>query len=77
MQRVIMTAAAALVGAGLSMPAAKADMHVGPLTDPTTGLCFKSTGGDLGFGYWTECPKSVAAPVAHHHHRRHSAKNAD
>ena len=77
MQRVIMTAAAMLLGAGVAVSTAKADMYVGPLVDQAKGLCYKTTGGDLGFGYWTECAKPAAVPAGHHHPAKHNAKNAE
>jgi hypothetical protein len=74
MQRIILTAAAALLGAGLAATAAMADMNYGPMTN--NGLCFTRTPGwgDMGFGYWTECPKPAAAATAtaHRHHVKHS-----
>lgn len=74
MQRIIVTAAAALFSIGLVVTAAKADMNYGPMTN--NGLCFvRSTGwADMGFGYWTECPKPAAptAAVVHHHRAKHS-----
>lgn len=77
MQRVIMTAAAMLLGAGLAVPAAKADQYVGPVV--ANGKCYEnSRSSEMGFGYWTECPKPAAAPAAAHHHpARRSLKNSE
>jgi hypothetical protein len=81
MQRIIMTAAAMLLGGGLAVTTAKADMNYGPVVDQAKGLCFqKATNTDLGFfGYWAECPKPAATPTAapttpavHHRHTKHS-----
>jgi hypothetical protein len=76
MQRIILTAAAVLLGAGLAATAAMADMNYGPMTN--NGLCFTRTPGwgDMGFGYWSECPKPAAATTttttAPRHHVKHS-----
>ncbi len=80
MQRIIVTAAAMLLGGGLAVTTAKADMNYGPVVDQTKGLCFqKTTNTDLGFfGYWTECPKpaaSAAAPSTPTVHRRHTKQS--
>jgi hypothetical protein len=80
MQRIVMTAAVMLLGAGFAVTTAKAEMNPGPIVDQTKGLCFqKSTNGDVGFfGYWTECPKPAATPTAtpaptvHHRQHKHS-----
>jgi hypothetical protein len=66
MQRIIVTAAAMLLGASLAATTAKADMNYGPVVDQAKGLCFqKSTNTDTGFfGYWAECPKPAATPTA-------------
>jgi hypothetical protein len=66
MQRIIVTAAAMLLGGGLAVTTAKADMNYGPVVDQAKGLCFqKTTNTDPGFfGYWTECPKPAAASAA-------------
>jgi hypothetical protein len=79
MQRIIMTAAAMLLGAGFAVTTAKAEMNYGPVVDQAKGLCFqKSTNTDAGFfGYWAECPKPAATPttvtpVAHQRHTKHS-----
>jgi len=67
-----------LLGAGLAVTTARADMNYGPVVDTAKGLCFqKTTNADTGFfGYWAECPKPAAAPVAapaaHHRHIKHS-----
>ncbi len=80
MKRVVVAAAAALVGAGAAVSMAKAEMNPGPVQDK--GLCFtKSSGQDPAtFGYWAECPKPAAAPAAapatHRHPAKHSAKSA-
>jgi hypothetical protein len=77
----IMTAAAMLLGAGLAVTTAKAEMNFGPTTDSAKGLCFqKAASTDPGFfGYWTECPKpaatATAAPAAHRRHVKHSEKD--
>jgi len=84
MQRIILTAAAMLVGIGVAVTAAKAEMNPGPVVDQAKGLCFqKTTNGDVGFfGYWTACPKPAAAAAAastttvHHRHAKHSEKDA-
>jgi len=80
MQRTIMTAAAMLLGAGLAVTTAKADMNYGPTVDTAKGLCFqKASNTDAGFfGYWTECPKpaATAAPAAHRRHVKHGEKDA-
>jgi hypothetical protein len=72
MQRMMMAAAALLLGAGVAVSTAKAEMNYGPIQDK--GLCFKrlpyGLAGELGYGYWAECPKPAAAPVVH----RHSSK---
>jgi hypothetical protein len=73
MHRIIMTAAAVLLGGGLAATTAKAEMNYGPTAN--NGLCFtRSVGwGDMGFGYWSECPKpAVAAASVHRHHTKHS-----
>ena len=85
MQRIIVTAAAVLLG--LAVTAAKADMNPGPVVDPGKGLCFKKTPNTESgtFGYWTDCPKPAAAaaastaPVApvHHRHTKRSDKDAE
>jgi hypothetical protein len=79
MQRVIMAAAAMLLGAGVAVSTAKAEYYPGPVVDSAKGLCFaKSSGQDGGtFGYWTECPKPAAAPVAHRHPVKHSSKSTE
>ncbi len=76
MQRIIMTTAALLLGAGLAVTTAKADMNYGP--KETNGHCFqKATNSDEGFfGYWTECPHAAATtaattPATTPVHRRH------
>jgi hypothetical protein len=67
-----------LLGGGLAVTTAKADMNYGPVVDQAKGLCFqKATNTDLGFfGYWAECPKPAATPTAapavHHRHTKHS-----
>jgi len=82
MQRMIMTAAAMLLGAGLAMTTAKADMNYGPTVDTAKGLCFqRAASSDSGsFGYWTECPKPAAAakaaPAAHRRQVKHGEKDA-
>jgi hypothetical protein len=83
MQRIILTAAAVLLGAGLAVTAAKADMNYGPVVDQAKGLCFqKAPTSDIGyFGYWAECPKAAAAAAAstttvHPRHTKHSEKGA-
>jgi hypothetical protein len=82
MQRMIMTAAAMLLGAGLSVTTANADMNYGPTVDTAKGLCFqKASNTDAGFfGYWTECPKpsaaATAAPAAHRRHMKRGEKDA-
>jgi hypothetical protein len=85
MQRMILTAAAVLVGAGLAVTTAKADMNYGPVVDQAKGLCFqKTTNWESGtFGYWAECPKPAAAAAAaaspttvHHRHTKRSEKDA-
>jgi len=82
MQRIILIAAAMLIGAGVAVTAAKADMNYGPVVDQAKGLCFqKTTNTDVGFfGYWTECPKPAAAAVSttavHRRHAKHSEKDA-
>src|SRR5258708_38327202 len=85
MQRIIVTAAAMLLGGGLAVTTAKADMNYGPVVDQAKGLCFqKSANTDLGFfGYWTECPKPAAASATaastttvHHRHTKHIEKDA-
>ena len=74
MQRIIMTAAAMLLGAALAATTAKADMNYGPIQDK--GLCFKGSPTSEGvFGFWTECPKPAAATTTttvHHRHAKHS-----
>jgi hypothetical protein len=73
MQRIVLTAAAVLLGAGLAATAAMADMNYGPMTN--NNLCFTRTPGwgDMGFGYWSECPKPAAATTtAPRHHVKHS-----
>lgn len=78
MQRIIVTAAVMLLGAGLVVTTARADMNYGPVVDPAKGCFTKTTNADPGtFGYWTACPKPAAvaasaAPV----HSRH-AKRSD
>jgi hypothetical protein len=77
MQRIILTAAAVLFSAGLAATTAKADMHYGPTAN--NGLCFTRTAGwsDMGFGYWSECPKVVPANASASVtvHRRHAKHN--
>ena len=65
MKRMIITAAALLLGTGLAATAAKADMNYGPVVDSAKGLCFqKQTNTDPGFfGYWTQCGKPAAATI--------------
>jgi hypothetical protein len=75
MQRIIVTAAAMLLGAGLAATTAKADMHYGPTTDK--GMCFKRAAGsaEMGYGYWAPCPAPAAATTTttvHHRHAKHS-----
>jgi hypothetical protein len=86
MQRMILTAAAMLLGASLAVATAKADMNYGPVVDQGKGLCFqKTTNTDAGFfGYWADCPKPAAAaaaasgsaPAVHRRHTKHSEKDA-
>jgi hypothetical protein len=82
MQRIIMTAAVTLLGAGLAVATAKADMNYGPMVDQAKGLCFqKAPTSDIGyFGYWAECPKPAAAAAStaavHRRHTKHSEKGA-
>lgn len=84
MQRIILTAAAMLLGGSLAVTAAKADMNYGPIVDQAKGLCFqRTTNTESGFfGYWAECPKAAATPTAtatpavHHRHAKHSEKDA-
>ena len=76
MQRVVTTAAVMLLGAGFALSTAKADQYVGPLVDK--GKCYQnSRGSEMGFGYWTECPKPAAAPAAHRHPVKHSSKSTE
>jgi hypothetical protein len=83
MQRIIVTAAAMLLGGGLAVTTAKADMNYGPVVDQAKGLCFqKTTNTDPGFfGYWTECPKPASSSAAastttvHHRHIKHIEKD--
>jgi len=77
MQRIILTAAAMVLGAGLAATTAKAEMNYGPAAN--NGLCFTRTAGwgDMGFGYWAECPRPVPANASasvsvHHRHAKHS-----
>ena len=81
MQRIIVTAAAMLLGGGLAVTTARADMNYGSIVDQAKGLCFqKTTNTDPGFfGYWGECPKPAATPTAtptapavQHRHIKHS-----
>jgi hypothetical protein len=74
MQRIVMTAAAMLLGSGLVVSTAKAELHWGPEKDEAKNLCYKrSPNNDLGWGYWTECPKPAAAPApASHRHAKHT-----
>jgi hypothetical protein len=61
MQQIVRVAAIMLFGVSLPVTIAKADMNYGPIVDQAKGLCFqKASNTDLGFGYWTECPKTVA-----------------
>jgi len=84
MQRMIITAAAMLLGAALAVTTAKADMNYGPVMDQAKGLCFqRTTNTDAGFfGYWADCPKpaaaaaSASAPAVHRRHTKHSDKDA-
>jgi hypothetical protein len=84
MQRIILTAAAMLLGGSLAVTAAKADMNYGPIVDQAKGLCFqRTTNTESGFfGYWAECPKAAATtaatatPAVHHRHAKHSEKDA-
>jgi hypothetical protein len=72
----MMTAAAMLLGAGFAVPMAKADQYVGPLVD--NGKCYQnSKSSEMGFGYWTECPKPAAAQVAHRHPAKHGSKSTE
>jgi hypothetical protein len=81
MQRIIVTAAAMLLGGGVAVTTAKADMNYGPVVDPAKGLCFqRTTNTDSGFfGYWTECPKPAAAAAStttvHRRHTKHVDKD--
>jgi len=83
MKRMIMTAAAMLLGTGLAVTAAKADMNYGPVVDAAKGLCFqRQSNTDSGsFGYWTQCAKPAAvaaapvAPAAHRRHVKHGEKD--
>ena len=82
MQRIILAAAAMLLGASLAVTTAKADMNYGPIVDQAKGLCFqKAANSDAVFGYWAECPKHAAAAAAsataaHRRHTKHSEKDA-
>src|SRR5262249_13451974 len=82
MQRVILTAAAMLLGAGLAVTTAKADMNYGPIVDEAKGLCFqKAANSDAIFGYLAQCPKPAAAAAAsatavHRRHAKHGEKDA-
>lgn len=72
MPRIIMTAAAMLLGAGLAVTTAKADQNYGPVVDKAKGLCFtKSPTSEMGFGFWSECPKPAATTTVHHRHVKH------
>jgi hypothetical protein len=72
-QRTTMIAVALLLGAGVAATTAKADMNYGPIVDTAKGLCFKSTpSNDLGFGFWSECPKPAAAVTVRRPHPKHS-----
>lgn len=79
MQRVVIAAAAMLLGAGAALSTANAEMNPGPVVDQAKGLCFtKSAGQDGGtFGYWDTCPKPAAAPVAHRHPAKHNSKSTE
>ncbi len=76
MQRIIVTAAAVLLSAGLAVTTAKAEMNYGPVVDPAKGLCFqKAATSDIGyFGYWAECPKPAAAASTTTVHRRQTKR---
>jgi hypothetical protein len=82
-QRIILSVATVLLGAGLAVTTAKAEMNYGPVVDPAKGLCFKrQTNSESGtFGFWTACPKPAAAAAAstapvHDRHAKHSEKDA-
>jgi hypothetical protein len=81
-QRIIVTAATVLLGAGLVVTTAKAEMNYGPVADPAKGCFKRQTNYESGtFGYWTKCPNPAAtaavstAPV-HHRQTKHSVKDA-
>ena len=83
MQRILVTAAAVLLGAGWAVTTAKAEMNYGPVVDQAKGLCFqRAATSDIGyFGYWAECPKPAAAATAstttvHRRHTKHGEKDA-
>jgi hypothetical protein len=79
MQRVVIAAAAMLLGAGVAVSTAKAELNPGPVVDQAKGLCFtKSNGQDPAtFGYWDTCPKPAAATTVHRHPVKHGAKSAE
>jgi hypothetical protein len=74
MQRIIMTAAVLL--GGLAVTTANAEQNYGPVTDSSKGSCFsRSPYNDLGFGFWSECPKpatTTTTTTVHHRHAKHS-----
>jgi len=77
MQRIIIIAAVVLLGAGSAVTTAKAEQNYGPLADTAKGSCFsRSPYNDLGFGFWSECPKPAATTTAHRRHAKHTQNDA-
>jgi hypothetical protein len=68
-----MIMAALLLGAGMGVSTAKAEINYGPIHD-NKGMCFNRAAGsaELGYGYWAACPKPAAAPATHHHSAKHN-----
>jgi hypothetical protein len=74
MQRLTLTTAAAamLFGGLLAGTPAKAEYNYGPMKNGSQ--CYKAskTWGEMGYGYWENCPAPAAtsAPAVHHHSKK-------
>jgi hypothetical protein len=70
MQRLTLTIAAAsmLVGGVLAGTPANAEYMHGPMKNGDRCYTNSKTWGEMGFGYWTSCPKPAAAPANTPHH---------
>ena len=74
MQRLTLTTAAAamLFGGVLAGTPAKAEYNYGPMKNGTQCYKVSKTWGEMGYGYWENCPSpaATAAPAARHHAKK-------